>query len=122
MIGHIRNTRALGLALALNLCAPAQAGPPAIMGKWATKPYLCSFREGAIGVGPMELTSDDFQCTFESMREMSGYVTWKGRCLFGLNESAAEVEAHLVDGMLHLRVNGADNGAYRRCQMEQAAR
>jgi hypothetical protein len=107
--------RAVGCAVLLWSIAPAQASPPAILGNWATDPRQCVPAAGMIGIDPMQMTGSDFRCDFNSVAEKDQIVVWQGTCYFRSNPAKAEVEAHLVGSLLHLRINGADNGGYRRC-------
>jgi hypothetical protein len=87
-----------------------------IVGRWAPDPAQCTPVGGMIGIGPLDIVADEFQCRFDSVSRAGNIVTWHGRCGFPTPPEPATVVARLSGATLHVSINGANNGAYRRCR------
>lgn len=96
--------------------APAQAGGRTIVGEWAPDPRQCWPSQGAIAIGPLSVVGDDFRCDFTSVSRLGDVVTWRGACGFPDPARPAIVVASLRGDTLALRINGGENGPYRRCR------
>lgn len=107
-------TAALGLTLSF---APAQAGGRTIVGEWAPDPHQCWPSQGAIAISPLSVVGDEFQCNFNSVSRLGDVVTWRGTCGFPDVARPATVVASLRGDTLFMRINGGDNGPYRRCRI-----
>jgi hypothetical protein len=92
------------------------AAAQTIVGRWAPDPAQCTSVGGMIGIGPMDIVSDEFQCRFDSVSRAGDVVTFRGRCGFPAPPEPATVVARLSGATLHVSINGADSGAYRRCR------
>jgi hypothetical protein len=105
----------LAAFLVVSVVPPAEAGQ-SIVGKWAPDPSQCAPAQGMIGIGPLDMVGDEFRCDFSSVSRSGDVVTWTGSCGFPAPPEKATVVARLSGAVLHLRINGSDNGAYRRCR------
>ncbi len=107
-----------GVFVLLVLAGPtmAAASGRSIVGGWAPDPSQCTPIGGMIAIGPLDMGGDEFRCSFKSVSRSGDVVTWKGKCGFPTPPEPATVVARLSGEVLHLRINGNENGAYRRCR------
>lgn len=105
----------LAALLVASTVAPALAAQ-SIVGLWAPDPKQCTPAQGMIAIGPLQIGGDEFRCDFTSVKRSGDVVTWTGKCGFPTPPEKATVVASLGGAALRLRINGADNGAYRRCR------
>ncbi len=105
----------LTLILILSL-APAWAGGRTIVGDWAPDPHQCWPSQGAIAIRSLSVVGDDFRCDFRDVSRLDDVVTWRGTCGFPDPARPATVVASLRGDTLSMRINGGENGPYRRCR------
>ena len=108
-------------ALAAAFCATllngaAWAGGRTIVGAWALDVGECTPASGMVVIGPLDIVGDEFRCDFTSVSRTGDVVTWHGACeLPTSSPEPAIVVARLSGAVLHISINGDDNGSYRRC-------
>lgn len=87
-----------------------------IVGKWAPKASLCN-APPAITIGPKSLIGEDFYCRFDSVSRRGSFVTWKGSCSAGDEDTPQTVHARLSGKRLSYRYQGVSgwNGPFARC-------
>jgi hypothetical protein len=86
------------------------------VGRWAPDPRQCLPSAGAIAIDPLSIVGDDFRCDFNSVSRSGDAVTWQGRCGFPEPPKPATVVATARGETLSLKINGGENGPYRRCR------
>lgn len=108
---------ALGLAI---LTAPAGAGPRSIVGDWAADINDCG-TSFVFHVGPRELGSEGFSCTFSDVSRTGTTVQFVGTCNNGPGPKPETVTATEADGRLALSF-ARGKGRYaglRRCPVSR---
>lgn len=105
-------------AFAAALLAPGLAhAAQTIVGTWAPDPRECTPVGGMVSIQPLGLMmGDEFACTFHDVSRSGEVVTWHGGC--GGPEQPTRrstVIAERRGALLYVRLNGAQNGPYLRC-------